>query len=68
MLGEDILQKIFRNIKNSCFNPIAGINSGPATLLNRSLHQGGFPVNKFELLALLKIPIDKIAGYKAETL
>ena len=44
---------------------MAGINSGPATLLNRSLHQGGFPVNKLELLA---IPIDKIAGYKAETL
>ena len=36
------------------FNEIAGVNSRPAPLAKKVLHQGGLPVNVLELSALLQ--------------
>ena len=68
MFGKDISQKILQNFKKIylaesmpeilfvgvLFNQILRIDSRPAALRKRSLHQGGFPVNKLEFSALLQ--------------
>ena len=51
-----ILQKACEknSLVESIFNKIAGIDSGPATLLQRIVQQGGFPVNTSECSVLFE--------------
>ena len=41
-------------VVESVFNKIAGMDSTPAFLLKRSFHEGCFPVDTSEFLALLQ--------------
>ena len=46
------------SVVESIFNKFSGLNSRPATVLEKIFHHGGFPTNTSELSAFLQKVLD----------